>query len=83
MVRRKASTIDEYLRTVPEDRRRTLADLRIKIRSIVPGAEEYPLRRYDQTKSSLHLSADESLPTALVRKLIRARINETRMRASA
>ena len=122
-MRRKPSTIDEYLKTVPEDRRRTLADLRIKIRSIVPGAEEcisyripafrlngeviagfcatskgcsyFPfsgstlrtlareLRRYDQTKSSLHFPADKSLPTALVRKLIRVRINETRVRASA
>ena len=122
-MQRKASTIDEYLKTVPEDRRRTLADLRIKIRSIVPSAEEcisyripafrlngeviagfcatskgcsyFPfsgstlrtpardLRRYHQTKSSLHFSAAKSLPTALVRKLIRVRINETRMRASA
>lgn len=122
-MQRKASTIDEYLKTVPEDRRRTLADLRRKIRSIVPGAEGcisyripafrlngeviagfcatskgcsyFPfsgstlrtlardLGRYDQTKSSLHFSADKPLPTALVRKLIRARINETRMRASA
>ena len=122
-MQRKASTIDEYLKTVPEDRRRTLADLRIKIRSIVPSAEEcisyripafrlngeviagfcatskgcsyFPfsgstlrtlareLRRYDQTKSSLHFPADKSLPTALVRKLIRVRINETRVRASA
>lgn len=118
IVQRKASTIDEYLRTVPEGRRRSLADLRRKIRSIVPGAEEcisyripafrlngeviagfcatskgcsyFPfsgstlrvlardLRRYEQTKSSLHFSADEPLPTALVRKLIRVRINETK-----
>lgn len=117
-MQRKASTIDEYLKTVPEDRRRTLADLRRKIRSIVPGAQEcisyripafrlngeviagfcatskgcsyFPfsgstlralardLGRYEQTKSSLHFSADKPLPTALVRKLIRARINETK-----
>ena len=37
---RKPSTIDDYLKSVPEDRRRALEDLRAKIRSIVPGAEE-------------------------------------------
>jgi uncharacterized protein YdhG (YjbR/CyaY superfamily) len=39
-VQRNFSTIDEYLKTVPEDRRKALEDLRAKIRSIVPGAEE-------------------------------------------
>jgi uncharacterized protein YdhG (YjbR/CyaY superfamily) len=115
-VQRKPATIDEYLQSVPEDRRRTLEDLRRKIRSIVPGVEEcisyripafrltggvvagfcatskgcsyYPfsgstlttlardLIRYDQTKSSLHFSTDKPLPSALVRKLIKARIKE-------
>ncbi len=32
--------IDDYLRTVPEDRRRSLEDLRAKIRSVLPEAEE-------------------------------------------
>ena len=34
------------------------------------------LRRYEQTKSSLHFAADKPLPMALLRKLIRARIRE-------
>jgi uncharacterized protein YdhG (YjbR/CyaY superfamily) len=38
--RRKATPIDDYLRTVPEDGRRALEDLRAKIRSVVPDAEE-------------------------------------------
>jgi uncharacterized protein YdhG (YjbR/CyaY superfamily) len=38
--RREPSTIDEYLETIPEERRRPLEDLRVKIRSIVPHAEE-------------------------------------------
>jgi uncharacterized protein YdhG (YjbR/CyaY superfamily) len=38
--KRKPSTIDEYLETVPEDRRRSLEDLRRKILSIVPEAKE-------------------------------------------
>lgn len=38
--KRKPSTIDEYLDGVPEDRRRALEDLRTKILSIVPDAEE-------------------------------------------
>lgn len=115
---RKPSTIDDYLKSVPEDRRRALEDLRAKIRSIVPDAEEcisyripafrlngvvvagfcatakgcsyFPfsgstlmtlardIGRYDQTKGSLHFSSDEPLPTALVRKLIKARIAETK-----
>lgn len=37
---RKSSPIDDYLRTVPEDRRRALEDLRTKIRAIVPDAQE-------------------------------------------
>jgi uncharacterized protein YdhG (YjbR/CyaY superfamily) len=37
---RKASTIDEYLKRVPEDRQRALQDLRAKIRAVVPDAEE-------------------------------------------
>lgn len=117
-VERKPSQIDEYLRSVPEDRRRALEDLRTKIRSIVPGAEEcisyripafrlngeviagfcatskgcsyFPfsgstlkalardLGRYDQTKGSLHFSANKPLSTTLVRKLIRTRIDETK-----
>jgi len=37
---KKASPIGEYLRGVPEDRRRALEDLRSKIRSIAPDVEE-------------------------------------------
>lgn len=36
------------------------------------------LTHYEQTKSSLHFSPERPLPTALLRKLIRARIKETR-----
>lgn len=39
-LRRTPSTIDDYLKSIPEDRRRALEDLRTKIRSIVPAAEE-------------------------------------------
>jgi uncharacterized protein YdhG (YjbR/CyaY superfamily) len=39
-VRRKPSTIDDYLKGVPEDRRQALENLRAKIRSVVPNAEE-------------------------------------------
>ena len=117
-VRRKPSTIDDYLKGIPEDRRHALEDLRAKIRSVVPIAEEcisyrmpafrlggavvagflatakgcsyFPfsgstlktlardISRYDQTKASLHFSSDAPLPAALVRKLIKARIAETK-----
>jgi uncharacterized protein YdhG (YjbR/CyaY superfamily) len=36
------------------------------------------LRGYDQTKSALHFSPDQPLPATLVRRLIKARIAETR-----
>ena len=36
------------------------------------------LRSYDRTKSSLHFDPAKGLPTALLRKLIRARIAEDR-----
>lgn len=36
----KLSTIDDYLSGLPKDRRAALEDLRAKIRTIVPGAEE-------------------------------------------
>ncbi|HEY2675913.1 MAG TPA: DUF1801 domain-containing protein [Steroidobacteraceae bacterium] len=39
-VRRKPSPIDDYLKSVPEERRQALEDLRAKIRSVVPNAEE-------------------------------------------
>jgi uncharacterized protein YdhG (YjbR/CyaY superfamily) len=38
--RRKPTPIDEYLQSVPDNRRRVLEDLRVKIRSVVPDAEE-------------------------------------------
>lgn len=115
---RTASTIDEYLGSIPEDRRVALEDLRRKIRAVIPDAEEcisyripafrlkgvvvagfcattkgcsyFPfsgttlktlardLGAYDQTKSSLHFAAGKRLPGVLVRKLIKARIRETR-----
>jgi len=114
----KLSTIDDYLKRVAADRRRALEDLRAKIRSIVPGAQEcisyripafrvngvvvagfcatakgcsyFPfsgstlrslardVSRYGQTKGSLYFSSDEPLPIALVRKLIKVRIAETK-----
>lgn len=37
---RTASMIDEYLRSIPEDRRVALEDLRRKIRAVIPDAEE-------------------------------------------
>lgn len=112
------SSIDEYLRTVPQDRRRALERLRTEIRSIVPNVQEcisyripafrlsgvviagfcatvkgcsyFPfsgttlktlardVAGYSQTKSALHFSTEKPLPTALVRKLINARIKETK-----
>ncbi|SRR6266852_763681 len=115
---RKVTTIDEYLETVSADKRSALEDLRKKIRSIIPDAEEcisysipafrlrgtvvagfcarakgcsyFPfsgstlktlrpyLEGYDQTKSALHFSQSKPLLMHLVRRLIKARIAETK-----
>lgn len=40
------------------------------------------LRAYDQTKSALHFDPEQGLPAALVRKLLRARIAETKKPAA-
>jgi uncharacterized protein YdhG (YjbR/CyaY superfamily) len=116
--RGRRARIDDYLATLPGDKRAALDNLRKTIRSIIPGAEEcisygmpafrldrkfvagfqatgkgcsyYPfsgttlqtlaedLEDYGKTKSALHFHPDEPLPAALVRKLIRTRIAETR-----
>jgi uncharacterized protein YdhG (YjbR/CyaY superfamily) len=117
-MKRNHESIDGYLKGVPEDRRRALKDLRKKIRSVIPDAEEcisyrmpafrvngvvvagfaattkgcsyFPfsgstlktlgplVSRYQQTKSSLHFSPEIPLPLALVRKLIKTRMAETK-----
>lgn len=121
--RAKPTPIDDYLRTVPDDRRKALENLRAKIRSVVPGAEEcitykipafrlhgaivagfhatkkgcsyFPfsgstlktvarfVRAYDQTKSALHFSPEDPLPTPLVGRLIKARLAEIEDRSRA
>lgn len=40
------------------------------------------LAQYDQTKSALHFDAKQPLSTTLVRKLLKARISETEVRAT-
>ena len=115
---RKATSIDEYLATVPGDRRAALDKLRKAIRSIVPNAEEcisygmpafrldgaviagflatakgcsyFPfsgstlktiaaeVRKYGKTPGSLHFDPKKPLPAALVRKLLKVRIAETK-----
>ncbi len=115
-MKRKPTTIDEYLAALPAARRAALGKLRKVIRSIVPDAQEcisygmpafrvrgrvvagfaatatgysyYPfsgstlrtlageLAGYQGTKSAVHVPLEESLPAALVRKLIAARVAE-------
>jgi uncharacterized protein YdhG (YjbR/CyaY superfamily) len=110
-------TIDEYLRSVRDDQRAALEQLRKTIRSVVPKAEEcisyglaafrlngrpliafgaakdhcalYPmssatveahraeLRHYHTSKGTIRFQADDPLPVALVRKLVKARIAES------
>lgn len=46
------------------------------------GALAKELRAYGQTKSALHFDPEQGLPAPLVRKLLRARIAETRKPAA-
>ena len=115
-MKRKPTTIDEYLAALPAAGRAALGKLRKVIRSSIPDAREcisygmpafrvrgrvvagfaatakgysyYPfsgstlgtlageLAGYQRTKSALHVPLEASLPAALVRKLIAARVAE-------
>ncbi|HEY8209413.1 MAG TPA: DUF1801 domain-containing protein [Myxococcaceae bacterium] len=46
------------------------------------GTLEKELGEYSQTKSALHFDPEEGLPASLVRKLLRARIAETKKPAA-
>jgi len=111
----KPKTIDEYLATVPEDKRAALEKLRQTIRAAAPKAEECisyglaafrqngplvgfgatahhcafylmsgttveaykdELQNYDTSKGTIRFAPEKPLPTALVRKLVKARIAE-------
>jgi uncharacterized protein YdhG (YjbR/CyaY superfamily) len=47
-------------------------------RTLTTLAED--LRGYEQTKGSLHFDPSKALPVALVRKLIKTRLTETKLR---
>ena len=119
----KATTIDEYLACVSDDKQAALAKLRRTIRAAAPNAEEcisyqlpafrldgrvlvafgaganhcafYPgsgatvaahkglLEDYDTSKGAIRFHAEQPLPAALVRKLVRARIAENAARATS
>ncbi len=52
-------------------------------RLVLPvGALASERSAYSQTKSALHFAVDRPLPIALVRKLLRARIAETKAKAT-
>jgi uncharacterized protein YdhG (YjbR/CyaY superfamily) len=82
----KPKTIDEYLSAVSADKRAALEELRKSIRAAAPKAEECisytvqgrmdQLKGYDISKGTIRFQESNPLPTALVRKLVRARIKE-------
>ena len=112
----KATTIDEYLAGVSDDKRAALERLRKAIRAAAPRAEEcisyqmpafrldgrvlvwfgaasnhcafYPgavvdaskddLAGYETSKGTIRFQPAHPLPAALVRKLVKARINRRR-----
>lgn len=119
---RRDPAIDEYLARVSPSHRALLRELRKKIHSLVPDAEEcisyglpafryqgkiiagfaatsngcsyYPFSGptlgtlaadivgYSHTKSALHFGADTPLPGSLVKKLLKARLEEGPRRRS-
>lgn len=118
--KRKPTTIDEYLATVPEEQRPVLIKLRQLIHKIVPKAEEYisyglaafrlngrplvafggwanhcafypmsgrtlvafgdELEGFSLSKGTIRFTRDNPLPAAIVRKLVKARIAENKLR---
>lgn len=81
--------IDEYLAALGADKRAALEKLRKTIQATAPKAEECiryqlpafrldgrTLERYDTSKGTIRFQADDPLPAALVRKLVKARIAE-------
>jgi uncharacterized protein YdhG (YjbR/CyaY superfamily) len=118
-MRRKPTTIDEYLARVKPEHRAVLQKLRQTIHAAAPEAEEcisygipafrlngrslvflgawanhcslYPgsskalkgfrsdLKDFRITKGTIRFSPDKPLPTALVKKLLKARITENRV----
>jgi uncharacterized protein YdhG (YjbR/CyaY superfamily) len=111
----KATSHDEYLAAVGEDKRAALLRLRKTIKAAAPSAEECisyqiaafrlngmlvgfgatakhcafylmsastveafkdELEGYDTSKGTIRFAADQPLPAALVRKLVKARIAE-------
>lgn len=115
-----ATDVDEYLASVPEPARSTLAELRAVIRSAAPAeategiayriptfrykgalmgyaafsnhcslfpmspgvieAFQDELKGFDTSKGTIRFPVDKSLPSALVRKLVKARIAENEVR---
>lgn len=112
----KPKTIDEYLSTLPDDKRIALEKMRKSIRAAAPKAEEcfsyglpafrmksplvafgasanhcalYPLspaviqthakelKEYETSKGTIRFPAAKPLPAALVRKIVKARMEET------
>jgi len=110
-----ARNIDQYLATLPDDKRVALEKLRKTVRAAAPKAEEcisygipafrlggrllvafgaaanhcsfYPgafplkayadeLKDYDTSKGTIRFQAGKPLPVALVRKMVKARIEE-------
>jgi uncharacterized protein YdhG (YjbR/CyaY superfamily) len=118
-MKRRPTTIDEYLAVLSDDKRAALEKLRKDILAAAPAAEEcisygmpafrhegrmlawfgaatrhcafYPgaapieackdaLRTYETSKGTIRFPPGEPLPSALVRKLVKARMAEKRAR---
>ena len=79
---RKRDTIDEYLAALSDDKRVALEKLRKTFRTVAPkvmssstvAARKDEIMDCDTSKGTIRFQADNPLPVALVRKLVKARI---------
>jgi uncharacterized protein YdhG (YjbR/CyaY superfamily) len=78
-------TVDGYLARVPEPARGALKKIRTAIRSAVPAeaTETISYGAFSTSKGTIQFPTDKPVPTALIRKLVKARVAESESKKRA
>jgi len=80
------TSIDDYLAALTPEARKSLAKLRDDIRKAAPDATEgksygLELQGYELSKGTIRFAPGKTLPAALVKKLVKARLAEKAAKA--